>query len=470
MDRLHSPRKLPTGHLVLTATGSGFVAQDLFGTGRSHRAMQQMLALTGAPISGLEFGITSALRTHIHLGFSPQGTQVIGDPRIFAKYSAALPLPQRLGRLRTGLWLDMRFPTAQGDRGIVLAALQSNVLAMLGWQPIPQLEVVLNAGFRYDNIQTLFSAAAQPHAAQRLSLGWDPKYQLLAALGVQTAWPLRPRLRLGGFGEVSARAALNTNVASPIELSTGMRIFFDPIGLSLSLGMRLRLHGRPKLAAQSFAGLPPWQMQAGIRILLPPHLPKASPSRPQAAPAPKVATFQVEGFVVDATSGLGIDNAQVGIDGLDGPILATQSTDGAFIGWPMQQGDGLIQLYVRAPEHLEQIITLQRRPLKQPLKIELKRATAPAYAILKGILRDATDGSPLAGTLSIPGLETTTSVPKSGRFELKLPPGTHQILVSAPTHTTQRKEVLMLVGDTVILNLDLQLRSAGQPLNPLAPQ
>jgi hypothetical protein len=91
--------------------------------------------------------------------------------------------------------------------------------------------------------------------------------------------------------------------------------------------------------------------------------------------------------------------------------------------------------------------------------IALQSTTEVLTAEISGILKDASTGAAVKGLIFIPSLELQIEADKDGHFHATLKPGRYQLLISSPRSITQKKEIQVHGGDSVILNIDLLPRS-----------
>jgi hypothetical protein len=89
------------------------------------------------------------------------------------------------------------------------------------------------------------------------------------------------------------------------------------------------------------------------------------------------------------------------------------------------------------------------------VQITLRRAQAPAPAVLSGLVRSEA-GVPVAARVRLlePGLSVDADA--GGRFRFEVPAGRYTLTIEAPGFITQKKGVRAGAGDQNIYNVDLQ--------------
>jgi hypothetical protein len=89
------------------------------------------------------------------------------------------------------------------------------------------------------------------------------------------------------------------------------------------------------------------------------------------------------------------------------------------------------------------------------VQIVLRRAQAPAPAVVMGIVRGE-DGTPMAAQVRLLETGLTVDADRQGRFRFEVPAGRYTLTIEAAGFVTQRKSVRAGAGEQNIYNVDLQ--------------
>jgi len=171
-----------------------------------------------------------------------------------------------------------------------------------------------------------------------------------------------------------------------------------------------------------------------------------------------IPTFTVEGGVFDQASGDPVGSATVQFSGTDGSPLSVDYKTGNFKSWPIPVGEGLLKVTVQAPNYrpYEETLPKGKAGETKTLALKIQSAGEAARGEIKGSLKNANTGAPLkVGQIFIPILKQTIRVDAEGKFSAQVKAGRYQVLISAPKHITQKKEVEIRAGDVVIFNVDM---------------
>jgi hypothetical protein len=168
-------------------------------------------------------------------------------------------------------------------------------------------------------------------------------------------------------------------------------------------------------------------------------------------------TFFIDGAVFDQTSGDPVSSAVVTIGGFETSPLAVDFRSGKFHSFPIPVGEGLIKVTVNAPNYRPSEQTIPRGTGDQAtqLTFKLQSLGEAASGQIKGSIKNGRSGKPLKGEIFIPALGKRLTSDKDGLFEAELKAGRYQVLISAPKHVTQKKEIEIRAGEVVILNVDM---------------
>jgi hypothetical protein len=183
---------------------------------------------------------------------------------------------------------------------------------------------------------------------------------------------------------------------------------------------------------------------------------KQRPEKPVAAlvepPAVQPTTGGIRLRVADAQTGLPLAGAQARIGGVEGltggagELVATDLPPGTVTVEVLQEG------YM--PDH-EAFSVMVGKVLE--LGVMLRRVHAPAEDVLSGVVHGA-NGVPLDASLEIVEARLRQRTGPTGKFRLRLPPGSYHLRISAPGYLSQVKDVSLEPDHEAIFNVDLHRR------------
>jgi hypothetical protein len=370
-----------------------------------------------------------------------------------------------------GAVLEVLVPTSSGGTGLAVEALTAEARALTTLHAQDWLDLTLNAGYVLDRSGRLVSDTTDQATRFVYDINRVSRFTYgVAAAGhvvVADMVGLSPFVEVVGALASGLRASTN-----PLRASLGLRAF-PPVARSVELGISYerRLAGEPQLSSP-YAGLAPWMVTGQLTL----HMGEAAAAPAMAAAclpaqeapprevvrevevAPK--TFTMVGKVLDATSGQPVPHARVRVSGAP-TLLTTDEASGAFTVWPLPVGAGLVQLSAEAYGYAPAQQTLPRGgadEVKEVL-IGMKPVQHALIGTFKGSVKSAQTGHALGGAeVFIPALNQHIQATAEGTFEITVKAGRYQVLVSAPGHLTQTKELTLRDGEVVILNIDLQAR------------
>ncbi|HET6344498.1 MAG TPA: carboxypeptidase regulatory-like domain-containing protein, partial [Myxococcota bacterium] len=173
--------------------------------------------------------------------------------------------------------------------------------------------------------------------------------------------------------------------------------------------------------------------------------------------APPSARVRIDGVVLDAVSGAPISTAHVHVDSFE-PVLAVDENAGTFSLWPLDAGDGLLKITASALGYASEVQAVRRRasPEPQHLVFKLSALDVVAAGVLRGAVRNAATGGPLADArVYIPAKHESVALADDASFSTTLKAGTYEVLISQRGFVTQKKTLRLRANDVVILNVDL---------------
>ncbi len=487
VNRVEAAIPSPAGSWAVTAGGRYFHASDFLVDGDSNTYSSGQLVLAWQPIELIALSASWSVISNKNDRAEPRTTQSLGDPTFGVKLTHMLN-----DKVGVGLSSVLLIPTSAGGNGLKPGAFALDVQAMGSYLALPWLSLSANAGYRLDNTEKIFGSR-EINRAQRFTAGIATENQILLGIGADTHFLVGESTALGPFAEVTAGIAGGGGAFSqnPLIATVGGRIL--PAGkdvIDISLGGDIRLSGAPADGTMRLPGAPPWQLFARLSV----HLGAKGGGASYVSVTEKntcsddsdcrkgqqcidhvctitrevvrevtkevpmaQATFTIDGAVFDQGSGDPIGSAVVTIGGFEASPLAVDFNTGKFHSFPIPAGEGLLKVMVTAPNYRAAEQTIARGAGEQPapLTFRLQSFGEQAMGQIKGSIKDSRSGKPLKGEIFIPALGKRITTNAEGTFEAELKAGRYQVLISSLKHTTQKKEIEIRAGETIILNLDL---------------
>ncbi|MEL6759035.1 MAG: carboxypeptidase-like regulatory domain-containing protein [Myxococcota bacterium] len=488
-NRIDAAVPLPSGDWLVNLSGTYFITDDFFGDGGENRRTQQTINFLWSPIELLEISAGWSIVSNRNDASEIPTTVGWGDPSFRLKASHLVSETFGVGAL-----VGFRVPTSAGGTGLDPSAFILDTSLLSSARLLSILQVSANVGYRLDNSRELFQRpddALTP--AQRFGAGVAELDQVTWGVGAELEVDLGDAWHLDPFAEFVGGIPLSgaSTTESPLLASLGAKLMpFGKLGTEFVLGGDVRLSGAPDAEANELPGLPPWELFARVGIHLNP--PKPPPIQ-QAAPAPRSSQCDSEadcseGSVCDAGScvriktetqivetapdmfrimgsvlnqaGEPLGRARVRVSDHPETLLAVDYKSGQFRSMPLAVGEGLVELSAEAPGYRTATQQLQRgsKDAQLTATFKLKSLGQDAVGEIKGSLKDARSGRSIKGQIFIPALNRKIRVDTSGVFSARVKANRYQILISSRGYITQKKDIEIRAGDTVILNVDLSRR------------
>jgi hypothetical protein len=465
--RVESATSLSGGSLVL-ALGNAFMnTSGLLVAEDADSQSTQRLALVWAPLEGLEVGFRQVATVNRYTAVVTHNFQVQGNPSIALKYiEAVTPL------VGIGTIIEAVIPTSSGGTGLALEALTAEGRALTTLHAQPWLDLSLNAGYVFDRSGRLMSEVTSDQVT-RFVYDINRTHRFTYGFAAAAHFVVADLVGLSPYLEVAGALAPGLVVsANPLRATVGLR-GFPPVARSVEVGVSYehRLGGAPRTGSP-YAGLAPWMVTGQLTLhmgetVTPPAVIAECPPPPEVPPREVVRevevspkTFTMTGKVLDATSGQPVPHAKVRVSGSPS-LLTTDEATGAFTVWPMPVGSGLVQLSAEAYGYASAQQTLPRGAADEvkEVLIGMKPVSHALIGTFKGSVKSAQTGHAVArAEVFIPALNQHIQASAEGTFEVTVKAGRYQVLVSAPGHLTQTKELTLRDGEVVILNIDLHAR------------
>ena len=482
IERLESAWPTAKQDVVITAGGDAYHGKGLLAANDTDTQFHEQLFVTWAPLTGLDLTASQAFASNDDTVWKPAGAvQTVGDPTIGAKYGLALtPGFALAGAVRA------MFPSSAQERTIAFKATSVTALVSASVRPSPFVGLTLNAGYLNDRSAQITSTGLTP--AQRFALGVSQTSQVLAGLGVETDLGPTDSVRIGPFAEVTSNIGIGARLRNdPIRATLGTKVqLIGPNRLEISLGADIALSGIADAAGSNMAGIPPWAVFARIaghlgKWTMPGQAVNTSCTTDadcssgmsclrgtcgvvqtvvqQVVQAP--ASYMLTGKVYDRTSKTPIDIASITISGYEKTPLAVNAKSGEYVSFALPCGEGLVQLTATAYGYhpTQKVVPKGADHEVVTVDFPLQATSEKLTADLRGTLKDAATGTAISGVIFIPTLNLKTETDEGGRFHVVLGRGRFQVLISAPRYLTQKKDIVVQGGDTVIMNVDMTSRS-----------
>lgn len=488
-NRIDAAVPLPAGDWLVNLSGTYFITDDFFGDGGENRRTQQAINFLWSPIELLEISAGWSIVSNRNDASEVPTTVGWGDPSFRLKASHLVADNFGLGAV-----VGFRVPTSAGGTGLDPSALIFDASLLGSARLLSTLQVSANIGYRLDNSGELFQRpedALTP--AQRFGAGVAELDQVTWGVGAELEVDLGGTWYLDPFAEFIGGLPLSaaSTTESPLLASLGAKLMpFGKLGTEFVLGGDLRVSGAPDAEANELPGLPPWEVFARVGIHLNPPKP---PSTEPAPPAPRAtqcdgaadcpegsvcesgscvriktetqivevapATFRIMGSVLNQ-DGEPLGRARVSVSDHPQTLLAVDYKNGQFRSMPLTVGEGLVELTAEAPGYRSATQQLQRgsKDAQLTATFKLKSLGQNAVGEIKGSLKDARSGRSIKGQVFIPALNRKIRIDGSGVFSARVKANRYQILISSRGYITQKKDITIRAGDTVILNVDLSRR------------
>jgi hypothetical protein len=186
-------------------------------------------------------------------------------------------------------------------------------------------------------------------------------------------------------------------------------------------------------------------------------LPEAEPAL-QAKPGPAAAPVALASVMVRVTTieGYALSDATVEILAGDAVLAVPHGELERYGLEKVPVGEATLRVSAARLLTFTQPITLRANA---PLELVVKLAPAPPTGQVRGLIRSFS-GTGLRARVRIEPIGKEIQTDAAGAFQLDVPPGAYEVVVEAPGHAAQRRQVRVPEDGVVILNADL-LR--GQP-------
>lgn len=456
--------------IVLSGSSAYHNTSSVFLAGDRNTRASQSIDLAYAPSSGLELSVSYRLMLDNYSGLARRNLEAQGNPTLRVKYGHRV-----VGPVAMGLQAAATMPTSALGRGLTARATSAEFLGLVSWQAHPRIEVIGNFGYLMDRSDAIF-AQDSADVLQRFAYQINrTKNALPYGLGAQGRITLGHAVDLQPFVEITGVLGLDhgANLKNdPFRATGGIKLYPTRSKvLELALGADGALGGRPQRGSP-FGGQPRWEMFAHLHA----HIGQLFLGYRQAAivpvsqdgqlakvfgdPSRDMATFRLEGKVLDADSKRPIFGARVMVGEAEDVLLATDDQSGSFRSWPISAGPGLIRVTARAMGYIddERLIPRPRADEMAELNFALKADLAKQrLATLRGTFRDARSGKAIAGgKVTIDTLDILATADRSGKFSMRAKPGRYKVTFVASGFSKLERTLTLRPDETLLFNAELK--------------
>lgn len=473
---LAAPRTFP--HAAVAANvGYGFTEAQTGESGSHHRALGS-LALAAQPLRFLAAALTFDGRVDTHPDdVRGSSSSTVGEPRLIVRGNEEVSRSLALGAQLSWWVPGAEAPSLRFDASV----LDAKALVTFA-PPNTGLALALNAGYRLDRSSNVLDARERLvlRRGDRISLRLSDADAVLLGVGAsKRLGPSHTSLhRIEALGEITWDVLIGSKAPSAIQ---------SPLLLGLGGRYHLKEEG-------DYVGSMSVEVRA--EVLLSERAP-SGPTDPMTPIDPRFGL--VIGFrwapalvVYAKADGHGGSGGKLGPDGLplggsdagvvrgrvktsdDAAIAAAHVTatplappanseaakevsvdtgaDGSFTLRDVPPGRVRVVAKAAGFEDASAEVNVDTRA---PTTIDLvmKRAIKPGQ--LRGLVRSFT-GKGLTATIKVEPLGVETKTDTDGTFQIDVPPGSYEVVVSAAGHVGQRRPVTVEENGVTILNADLR--------------
>lgn len=463
--RVVDARMPPQGTLSFTTLGGLSYSDNLFNDGNADTLVAARLKAFVAAFDFLQVGLALGTRANDHVGRTPPVSQTVGDPAALLR-----------GGYRVLPWLslagefELALPTATRNFGVAFGAISPKLTTAVGLHAPFGLNGTLNVGAAWDRSETAFEEPLTDvlrYSALVSNTPWvylggavDYRLALFSFLSLTPFLEATFQLPVGNVDTVQGLSAL---VGGGLRIAIGRND-----ALSITVGGEYA-YLRPNPTQVAVPAVPPWAADVGIAYAfdlfarpaaadLPPPPPPPPPKEVIKEVVKEVApaTGRIKGVVLDKETRSPIVDATIEIDGAETSPLAVNGSDGTFNSFPLAANKPYKLKVIANGYTSGEVNAVVGSDAVRSVEVLLDKAGAAQFGELRGTIKAAVDGKPLAASIVVTGIKDRfASDGASGSFSFQLPVGDHNVAVGAPGYRTQKKKIRIRPGDVVILNVDL---------------
>jgi len=462
--RVVDARIQPQGTLSFITLGGLSYTDNLFNDGNEDTLVAARLKAFAAVFDFLQVGLAMGTRANSHQGRTPPVSQTVGDPAALLRAGyRVLPWLSLAGEF------ELALPTATRSFGVEFGAVSPKLTSAVGLHAPFGLNGTLNVGAAWDRTETAFQEPLTDVLRYSALVSNTPWVYLGGAIDY----------RLGLFSFLSLTPFLEATFQLPVGNVDSVQ------GMSAALGGGLRVaignndalaitaggeyaYLRPNPTQVAVPAVAPWAADVGVAYAFdlfakpaeaaPPPLPPPPPKEVIKEVVKEVApaTGRIKGVVLDKETRSPIVDATIEIDGAEASALAVNGADGTFNTFPLAANKPYKLKVIANGYTAGEVNAVVGGEAVRSVEVLLDKAGAAQFGELRGTIKAAVDGKPLASSIVVTGIKDRfASDPTSGAFSFQLPVGDHNVAVGAPGFRTQKKKIRIRPGDVVILNVDL---------------
>lgn len=447
----------PLGVLFAGGVSYGFTEGQIDAPGAHHRLHGRMAAGV-TPVSWLDLSMGTNLRHDRHaddeLG-TDDGTVLDSDLHLQAGGKLG-------GDFHVGAGLGAGFVRGESAaRSLANPALDLHLLAAFLPRHSP-FSLGALAGFRYDLSARAVGDPDTYRAGDRLALGLSEFNAVPLGVG--------GRYRFGATeviaeisGDILVGAGAPGFTESPSRATVGARHWLGDM-LALRVVTDTALSARPATGPsdplspieprfQVLVGMTydvlDWAPAPEVAPALPPlRRPAPLPAAPKEALPPAVASLQVN---VTTLEGHALSDATVELVMGTTPVAVPHDHLQSYRASELSLGKATLRVSAARLKTHSQSIELRA---ETPLIVDVRLEPAPPTGQLRGLVRSF-GGKGLQARVRIEPLGTELATDQAGTFLADVLPGRYVVVIHAPGHQSQRRQVEVTPDGVVILNADL---------------
>lgn len=453
--RVGTPGSAARNLTLAGSAGYGYT-ESVLGTNDSHHRLSGRLAASVRLVPWLAFAGSLDGRWDMHDSDTGSDSGLVGDPRLRVRAGTDIGSGFALGAQAT-VWLPGGSApsielSATTLEGLVMSSLSMGIVT-----------AALQAGFRWDNSANAIDDPDQLSLNDRLALGLSDFNAALVGLGVVVRLDAFELLAETTWEPLLGSDAPDLNTA-PLRLVGGGR--WQPMSdvpLKVHLICEGLLSSRPDISASSPLVVvePRITVLAGVSYAIPfdsktVHEEPAAPK--SAAPVVAAPATPVLGSALVAVkdeNGNPMQQAQVAWTQADQMQELESDESGSVELLALEPGELEINVTAEGYEAAKARVQVKAGE-KAKVEIQLKRDLPVGQ--IRGYIRSY-GGSGLAASVRIEPIGTELQAGGDGGFEVNVPPGQYQVVISMPGFREQRRRVQVQERGVTLLNVDLREES-----------